>query len=334
MLSDRFHRVISYLRISVTDRCNFRCVYCMPADGVNLIPREEILTFEEIERVARIGASLGLTKIRLTGGEPTVRRDLPHLVEMLTAIDGIREVSLTTNAARLRELAAPLKAAGLARVNISLDTLRRDRMKDIARRDFYDDVMAGIDAAIDNELTPLKFNAVVMRDVNDDELGDLLAFAHERGAEMRFIEYMPMGAARFNEHNKLLPAAEMRETLAPRFDLTPAPIVNRQSSIVSQNDPARGWICRKTGARAGFITSMSEHFCDTCNRMRLTAEGGLRPCLHQDAEVDVRALLRSGADDAAIADAFRAAAGLKWAGHHMTDTIPLYSAKEMVAIGG
>ncbi len=330
MLSDRFNRVISYLRISVTDRCNFRCVYCMPADGVHLIPREEILTFEEIARVARVGAGLGLTKIRLTGGEPTVRRDLPRLVQMLAAIEGIREVSLTTNAARLRELAAPLKAAGLTRVNISLDTLRRDRMKEIARRDFYDEVMAGINAAIENQLTPLKFNAVIMRGVNDDELCELLAFANERNAQMRFIEYMPMGAARFDEHNKLITAAEMREKLAARFDL----ILNSKFKIQNSNDPARGWICRKTGARAGFITSMSEHFCDTCNRMRLTAEGGLRPCLHQDAEVDVRALLRSGAGDEAIANAFHAAANLKWPGHRMMDVIPLYSTKEMVAIGG
>jgi len=327
MLSDRFNRTISYLRISVTDRCNFRCVYCMPAEGVDLVAREELLTFEEIARVAAVGATLGLTKIRLTGGEPTVRRDLPRLVELLASIPGIREISMTTNAARLAELAAPLKAAGLARVNISLDTLRRDRMAEIARRDFHDQVMAGIDAAMENGLTPLKFNAVVMRGVNDDELCDLLAFAHSKGAQMRFIEYMPMGLARFDEHNKLVAAAEMRERLAARFDLAP-------QASADPHDPARIWICRKTGARAGFITSMSEHFCDGCNRMRLTAEGGLRPCLHQNAEVDVRDLLRGGASDEEIADAYRRAANLKWAGHHMNDVIPLFSAKEMVAIGG
>ncbi len=298
---------------------------------MDLIPRAEILSFEEIARVARVGATLGLSKIRLTGGEPTVRRDLPQLVQMLAEIDGIREISITTNAARLRELAAPLKNAGLSRVNISLDTLRRDRMKAIARRDFYDEVMAGIDAAIENDLAPLKFNAVIMRGVNDDEVGDLLAFAHQKGAQMRFIEYMPMGEARFDDHNKLVTAAEMRETLKDRFDLQ---IVNRQSPIVNQNDPARLWMCRKTGAQVGFITSMSEHFCDTCNRMRLTAEGGLRPCLHQNAEVDVRQILRGGGSDEAIVRAFRDAANLKWAGHHMNDVIPLYSAKEMVAIGG
>ena len=332
MLSDRFHRIISYLRISVTDRCNFRCVYCMPEEGVDLIPRAEILTFEEIARVARVGATLGLKKIRLTGGEPTVRRDLPQLVQMLSAIDGISEISITTNAARLRELAAPLKAAGLSRVNISLDTLRRDRMQAIARRDFYDEVMAGIDAAIENELTPLKFNAVIMRGVNDDEVSDLLNFAHQKGAQMRFIEYMPMGQARFDDHNKLVTANEIRENLAAKFDLQQ--FIPHPSSFILQNDPARLWVCAQTGAEVGFITSMSEHFCDTCNRMRLTAEGGLRPCLHQNAEVDVRQILREGGSDEELAQAFRDAANLKWAGHHMNDVIPLYSAKEMVAIGG
>jgi len=340
MLCDRHNRVISYLRISVTDRCNFRCVYCMPAEGVELRPRDEILTFEEIARVARAGARLGLSKIRLTGGEPTVRRDLPHLVAMLSAIEGIEEIAMTTNAARLGEWAGPLKAAGLGRVNISLDTLRRDRMREIARRDYYDAVLAGIDAALAAGLTPLKFNAVVMRGVNDDELGDLLAFAHSKGGEMRFIEYMPMGLARFDEHNKLVPAAEMHERLSERFDLAPAPssFPPSQGGTKGGSDPARGWVCRRTGARVGFITSMSEHFCDTCNRMRLTAEGGLRPCLHQNAEVGVREMLRSGASDAhieaALMDAFREAANLKWAGHHMNDAIPLFSAREMVSIGG
>ena len=331
-LTDQHSRVISYLRISVTDRCNFRCVYCMPEEGVDLIPRAEILSFEEIARVAHVGASLGLGKIRLTGGEPTVRRDLPQLVQMLSTIEGIHEVSLTTNASRLTELAAPLKTAGLSRVNISLDTLRRDRMQAIARRDFYDEVMAGIDAAVAQELTPLKFNAVIMRGVNDDEVCDLLAFAHEKGAQMRFIEYMPMGEARFDEGNKLVTAEEIRTKLAARFDLQT--LVTRHSSLVTSNDPARLYVCSRTGAQAGFISSMSDHFCDSCNRMRLTAEGGLRPCLHQNAEVDVRQILRSGGSDEELVQAFQEAANLKWAGHHMNDFIPLYSAKEMVAIGG
>ena len=330
MLQDQHNRVISYLRVSVTERCNFRCVYCMPAEGVTLSPKDHVLTFEEIARVARVGATLGLTKIRLTGGEPTVRADLPTLVRMLAATPGVGEISMTTNAARLGELAGPLREAGLHRVNVSLDTLRPDRARDIARRDVLADVLRGIDAAVDAGFGRLKLNAVVMRGVNDDELCDLVEFAHARGAQMRFIEYMPMGDARLDPHNRTVTAVEMLDRLRPRFDL----VREEPGEGSDPHDPARGWACRRTGARVGFITSISEHFCDACNRMRLTAEGGLRPCLHQDAEVDVRSVLRGGGSDEDVADAFRRAAALKWAGHRMTQLVPLFSRKEMVAIGG
>jgi cyclic pyranopterin phosphate synthase len=326
MLIDNHNRIISYLRISITDRCNFRCTYCLPADGVEWLPHDEVLSYEEIARVAQIGSTLGLSKIRITGGEPTVRKDLPQLITMLRAISGIQEISLTTNGARLGVLAAPLRAAGLDRVNISLDTLQREKMKTISRRDFFDDVMQGIEAAIQNDFAPLKFNCVAMRGVNDDEFCDLLNFANERGAQMRFIEYMPMGAARFSAQSKFISAEEMRKVLGTRFDLQPE---NRQSS-----DPAKIWKCAQTGACVGFITSISENFCDTCNRMRLTAEGGLRPCLHQNVEVGVKEILRSGGSDEQIAEAFREAANLKWAGHHMNDFVPVFSDKEMISIGG
>ncbi len=331
-LRDNHGRLISYLRVSVTERCNFRCVYCMPAEGVRLAPKSQLLTFEEITEVVRVGASLGLTKLRLTGGEPTVRSDLPTLVRMLAGVERVREISMTTNAARLGELAAPLKAAGLSRVNVSLDTLKAGRAREIARRDVLAEVLQGIDAAIDAGLTPLKINAVVMRGVNDDELADLVDYARERGAEMRFIEYMPMGVTRFDEHNRTVSAREMLTALAARFDLVPA----TDPAADHASDPARGYVCRRTGARVGLITSISDHFCGTCNRMRLTAEGGLRPCLHQDAEVDVRAIVRSGlpGTGTALTQAFRDAADRKWAGHHMTAFVPLYSRKEMVSIGG
>ncbi|RYX80805.1 GTP 3',8-cyclase MoaA [bacterium] len=325
MLVDRFDRLISYLRISVTDRCNFRCVYCMPAEGIDVSPRQEILSFEEIARVASVGAELGLRKIRLTGGEPTVRRDLPTLVAMLSSIKGIEEIAMTTNAALMTDLAAPLKRAGMSRLNISLDTLNREKAARIARRDEWERVQSGIEASY-REGFGLKFNAVIMRGWNDGELGDLLEYAHSFGAPMRFIEWMPMGLTGQTDRNQTVPWREMLESLQGRFDLV-------QESGVSA-DPAKMWRCQKTGARVGFISSMSDHFCSTCNRMRLTAQGGLRPCLHQDAEVDVRSLLRSGASDAELIDAFREAAGLKWAGHRMNDIIPLYSSKDMVAIGG
>ena len=327
MLQDNHNRVLSYLRISVTERCNFRCVYCMPAEGVTLSPRADILSFEEIARVATVGARLGLSKIRLTGGEPTVRKDLPLLVKMLRQIDGIREIAMTTNAALLGELARPLKNAGMNRVNISLDTLQRERMKLLSRRDLFNSVMNGVQAAHDSGLSP-KFNAVVMRDLNDDELPDLVEFAHGYNAQMRFIEWMPMGIAALDSRNRWVSTEEMLARLqsSTRFDLV------RENGDIS--DPARGWICRKSGARVAFISSMSDSFCATCNRMRLTAEGGLRPCLHQDAEVDVRTILRTNCDDNELENAFRQAANLKWAGHHMTDSIPLYSRKDMVLIGG
>ena len=327
MLKDRHQRVISYLRISVTDRCNFRCTYCLPADGIEWLPRSEVLSFEEIARVVRVGSTLGLTKIRLTGGEPTARKNLPELVRLIRAVPGIEEISITTNASRLRELAGPLREAGLDRVNISLDTLQREKMLQISRRDFYDEVMQGIAATVDSGLSPLKFNCVAMRGVNDDEFCDLLEFAHRHGGQMRFIEYMPMGEARFTTQQQYISAPEMRGVLAARFDLQPVAVPN-------SNDPARLWRCARTGATVGFITSISEHFCDSCNRMRLTAEGGLRPCLHQNAEVNIRTLLREGASYEQLVQAFHDAAHLKWAGHHMNDTIPLYSAKEMIAIGG
>jgi cyclic pyranopterin phosphate synthase len=325
MLQDRFSRLITYLRISVTDRCNFRCVYCMPAEGIELSPRAEILSFEEIARIARVGATLGLSKIRLTGGEPTVRRDLPELIGMLRAIPEIREITMTTNAALLDNLAAPLKEAGLDRLNISLDTLERQKAGEIARRDYFDRVLAGIEASRRVGLG-IKFNTVVMRGLNENELPALLDFARSYEAQIRFIEYMPMGMARFDERNRLVTASEMREILATRFDLVP--------EVGNESDPARGYVCRRSGARAGFITSMSDHFCESCNRMRLTATGELRPCLHQNAEVDARAILRGGGSDQDVRGAFLEAAGMKWVGHHMNDVIPLFSSKEMVSIGG
>ena len=340
MLQDRHNRIISYLRISVTERCNFRCVYCMPPEGVALSPRDHILSFEEIARVVRVGAALGLTKIRLTGGEPTVRKDLPQLVSMLRSIDGIREIAMTTNASRLRALAKSLKDAGLNRVNISLDTLIAARNFELTRRHFLDDVLDGI-ASCEEIGLPMKFNAVVMRGVNDDELCELVSFAHAHNAQMRFIEWMPMGMARFDKGNRVVTTTEMLRTLSTRFalvrengDLANALKNDAAQCDPAQSDPARGWICRKTGARVAFISSMSDAFCATCNRMRLTAEGGLRPCLHQDAETDVRQVLRNGGNDVDIAQAFHDAANLKWRGHQMTQDIPLFSGKDMVRIGG
>jgi cyclic pyranopterin phosphate synthase len=328
VLADRFSRPITYLRVSVTDRCNFRCVYCMPAEGVRTIPRADVLTFEEIARVVRVGVSLGLRKVRLTGGEPTVRADLPVLVRMLRAIDGLGEISMTTNAARLTELAGPLRAAGLGRVNVSLDTLDRDRAARLARRDALPQVLAGIDAAVAAGLTPLKLNAgrgprrerpraarprrvrprPRCRDAVHRVHADGRRPARRAGPDRDGRRDAPAGSARPTTWSATsaapMPAAPVPAT--PRWPHRRGGHHRRPTRPGSRVGVPR------TGARVGFITSVSDHFCDACNRMRLTAEGALRPCLHQDAEVDVRSVLRAGGPDEQVADAFRHAAGLKW----------------------
>ena len=300
----------------------------MPAEGATVAPREDLLTFEELARIVGVAARLGLTKVRLTGGEPTVRQDLSRLVGMVASVPDIDEIAMTTNASRLATSALKLKQAGLSRVNISPDTLCPERANRIARRDVFAAVTQGVEAAVEVGFTKLKFNALVMRGVNDDELCDLVRFAAARGAQMRFIEYMPMGLARLDEHNKTVTATEILTRSRQDFDLTPETIGE------CETDPAKSYVCRGNGARVGLITSMGDHFCGSCNRMRLTAEGALRPCLHQNAEVDVRGILRSNGSDEMLADAFRRAAALKWAGHEMSSFVPLYSRKEMVAIGG
>ena len=298
----------------------------MPAEGLDLAGRNALLSFEEIIRVVSVGAKLGITKVRLTGGEPTVRADLPRLVEMLQGVNGIREIAMTPNASRLADMAQALRRAGMSRINISIDTLDPEKSREMTRRDLLPDVLDGVDAALAAGFESVKFNAVILRDFNQDEVCDLAAFAHERGSQMRFIEYMPMGVTRSDERNKTVTMAEMLVRLRERYDLV--------REVGHSSDPARGWVCGRTGTRIGFITSISEHFCDGCNRMRLTALGSLRPCLHQDAEVDVKHVLRNGGDDAAIRAAFVKAANLKWAGHQMNAFVPIYSTKEMLTIGG
>lgn len=316
------------LRVSVTPLCNFACVYCRPAEPLPPPKPGELLSFEEMTRVVRLAVSLGFTKIRLTGGEPLVRPGLTDFIRSLRAIPGLEEITATTNGALLTKLAQPLKAAGLDRLNISLDSLDRNTTRRIARVDVLDSVLAGIDAAIAAGLTPLRLNAVVMQGVNDTELPALVRYAHGRNAVMRFIEYMPMGNARFEETNRTVSVSRMRELLADAgFDLHHVPPKD-------DAEPARLWQCSRTGARVGFISSITDHFCSTCDRMRLTSEGALRPCLHQDFEVDLKPLLRSDATDQTLLEKFHQAAQGKWAGHQMNQFVPLFSRREMISIGG
>lgn len=331
-LRDRFNRAINYLRISVTDRCNLRCVYCMPPHGVSWRPRQEILSYEEILEVVRAAASMGLCKVRLTGGEPLVRRSLPDLVAAIARLPAVREVSLTTNGLLLDRYANTLAAAGLARVNISLDTLQPERYAAITRFGRFDDVWRGIEAAQGAGLTPIKINCVVIRGLNDDELADFARLTLERPWHVRFIELMPIG----NQSNwgKGMPAqgerfisvAEMKDRLAEVGPFVPA-------NPVTGNGPAHVYRLPGAPGTVGFISPVSERFCATCNRVRLTADGHLRPCLLSDFEVDLRRCLRDGANPAQLKTLICQAVQAKPQGHRLRERI-FPEGREMSAIGG
>jgi cyclic pyranopterin phosphate synthase len=297
-LSDPFNRPINYLRISVTDRCNLRCVYCLPPEGVSLLHHSEILTYEEIATVARLAAELGINKLRLTGGEPLVRARLNELVALLAGINGIDDISLTTNGILLKEYAVELKQAGLKRVNVSLDSLNRAKFQRITRHDRLNDVLQGIEAAKSCGLSPVKVNMVVMRGINDDEVIDFARLTVTEGWHVRFIELMPFAVdnppdghsvgGKVSLHPGFMAAADIKERLTGLGKLEP-------SLPITGNGPARYFRFRQAGGTVGFITPVSRHFCFSCNRLRLTAEGKLRPCLLSDSEVDLRRPLRSGA---------------------------------------
>ena len=283
-LSDSFQRPVDYLRISVTDRCNLRCVYCMPAEGINLLPHEDILSYEEIYRIAVTAAELGIKKVRITGGEPLVRIGLSGLIRMLAQIESIDDIALTTNGTLLAQYADELKAAGLRRVNISLDTLNPDKFRLITRGgDFYH-VMEGIDSAGAAGLSPIKINVVVMAGSNDDELLDFARKTIEEGWHVRFIEHMPFN--REIAESFFVPVGEMQERLAMLGELEPC--------TVKGNGPAKYYRFPQANGTIGFITPVSQHFCFRCNRLRLTADGKLRPCLLSEREFDLRQPLRQG----------------------------------------
>ncbi len=309
-LTDKYGRVIDYLRISVTDRCNLRCVYCMPEGGVSSLPHEDILRYEEIVRLSRIAADLGTRTIRLTGGEPLVRRDIVDLVGMLAEIEGIDSVNMTTNATLLAPLAPKLAAAGLTRVNISLDSLHPDRYAAITRRANLDDALAGIEAARTAGLCPVKINMVVMGGVNDDEVIDFARRSRSHGWHVRFIECMPLGDQADNAWRDYISSDEIRRTIEEGLDtLTPAEIAGQ--------GPSRTWRLPGAEGTIGFISAISHKFCDRCNRLRLTADGRLLPCLLSDVEFDLRAPLRHGADDETLRDILLQATAAKPKGHRL-----------------
>ncbi|MRG61151.1 GTP 3',8-cyclase MoaA [Agromyces sp. CFH 90414] len=328
-LVDRFGRVHRDLRISLTDRCSLRCTYCMPAEGVPWLAKDNILTTDELERVARVAASLGIVEVRLTGGEPLLRRDVVDVVRRMHAIEGEHgplEVSMTTNGLRLVELADALAEAGLARVNISIDTLRRDRFAELTRRDRLDDVLAGIDAAHAAGFAPIKLNAVPMRGVNEDELVDLVRFAVEHEAEMRFIEQMPLDAGHIWSRVEMIRGEEILAALREVFTLTP--IGERGAA------PAERFLVDGGPATVGVIASVTAPFCGACDRVRLTADGQMRNCLFAREEDDLLPLLRGEGTDDQIADLMRRSILGKRAGHGIDDEGFLQPDRPMSAIGG
>ncbi|MFP3896307.1 MAG: GTP 3',8-cyclase MoaA [Anaerolineales bacterium] len=324
-LSDNYGRTIDYLRISVTDRCNLRCVYCMPEDGVPSLPHEEILRYEEIVRLTRIAADLGIRAVRLTGGEPLVRKDIIDLVGMLSEIEGIDSVNMTTNGTLLAPMAQELARAGLERVNISLDSLRPDRYAAITRRDDFDAALAGIKAAQEAGLIPVKINMVVMGGVNDDEVVDFARRSRSHGWHVRFIECMPLGEQAGNAWRDYISTDETRRTI----EATLGPLT---SADVESKGPSRTWRLPNAEGTIGFISAISHNFCDRCNRLRLTANGRLLPCLLSDVEFDLRAPLRHGADDKALRDIFLQAVAAKPKGHRLDQHAT--TRHEMSRIGG
>ncbi|HMD02998.1 MAG TPA: GTP 3',8-cyclase MoaA [Candidatus Baltobacteraceae bacterium] len=309
-LADAFKRPITYLRISVTDRCNLRCVYCMPEAGLPWIPKAEILSFEEIVEIVAAGAAVGLRSVRLTGGEPLIRRDLATLVRALADTPGIDDVALSTNGLLLAEQAEELVAAGLRRVNVSLDTLREDRFEALARRPGLGRVLAGIDAALAAGLTPVKLNCVVIRGANDDELADFAELTRTRELYVRFIEVMPVGENLALQRDAYLSADEILERLGSVEQLEP-------SAGPGGNGPARYFSFAGARGAVGVISPLSHDYCERCNRVRLSADGRLRLCLFGDYEIDLRGPLRGGASRADLTALLRGGMLIKPERHHL-----------------
>jgi GTP 3',8-cyclase len=329
MLADSFGRVATDLRVSLTDRCNLRCAYCMPPEGLQWLPSPELLTDEEVMRLIRVAVELlGVREVRFTGGEPLLRRGLAGIIARTAELDPRPEISLTTNAIGLARTAAALREAGLDRINVSLDTLRPETFRKLARRDRLPDVLDGLAAAVETGLTPVKVNAVLMRDLNNDEAAPLLRFCLDHGYELRFIEQMPLDAQHGWKRAEMVTADEILAALGREFSLTPDDPHKRGST------PAEAFLVDGGPARVGVIASVTRPFCGNCDRVRLTADGQVRNCLFARSESDLRSPLRTGADDAELADRWRRAVAVKLPGHGINDPSFLQPDRPMSAIGG
>ncbi|MGO9378186.1 MAG: GTP 3',8-cyclase MoaA [Dissulfurispiraceae bacterium] len=325
-IRDRYERVIDYMRISIIDRCNLRCIYCMPEEGIKPLDHTAILRYEEIIRIVRIAAELGVKKIRLTGGEPLIRRNLTYLISSIADISGIEDISLTTNGVRLKHLAPALAEAGLKRVNVSLDSLRPDRYKEITRGGDLRIVLDGIAAAEHAGLHPVKINMVPIRGFNDDEIEDFARLTLKGPAHVRFIEFMPIGATEFWNESKYLSSEEIKNRVERIAPLMPVK--------VRRNGPARYFRVDGAPGVIGFISPLTHHFCGSCNRLRLTSDGKLRPCLFSETEIDLKSALRSGASDKEIERLLRLAVEIKPNSHNISQEKSFYHLKPMSKIGG
>jgi cyclic pyranopterin phosphate synthase len=326
-LHDGHGRAIGDLRVSVTDRCNFRCQYCMPAEGLPWLDRSEILTFEEIDRLVALFVSMGVADVRLTGGEPLVRRDFPLLVEMLGQIQGLHDLSLTTNGYLLERMAGDLAAAGLRRINVSLDSLSRDRFFKMTRRDSLPQVLAGLEALERHpEISPIKVNCVAMRDFTEEEVLPFAELARRKPYEVRFIEFMPLDADHAWSEDRVLTGGEVRALIDRVYPLEPVPRDPHSTARVYRFADGRGEV--------GFVNPVSEPFCGDCNRVRLTAEGKLRTCLFSMHETDLREPLRSGAGDDELEQMIRDAVWRKELKHHVSEAGFRQPARTMSRIGG
>ena len=326
-LVDGWGREIKSLRVSVTDKCNFRCKYCMPAEGLEWLPRDEVLSFEEIERVVRVLAAMGVDEVRLTGGEPLIRRDLPVLVEKLARVPGVTDLSLTTNGVLLDRLAAPLVAAGLRRVNVSLDTLSHTRFAEITRRDALDRVLAGLaEAERHPELRPIKVNAVAIKGFTETEVPALAELARRKPYVVRFIEFMPLDADGTWRNDEVLTGAEIRAIIEERWPLEEIP--------AKPSSTARRFRFADGAGEIGFVNPVSEPFCSSCDRIRMTADGQLRTCLFSRREWDLKTPLRSGATDAELEHELRWAIAHKELKHRINEPGFVPASRSMSQIGG
>lgn len=325
-LIDKYNRHLNYLRISITDRCNLQCMYCMPPGFIPRLPHDEILRYEEIIRIVKVGISLGISKVRITGGEPLVRKGVYDFLKRLAAMGGLRDIALTTNGVFLKDNIEKIKAAGIKRINISLDTLSRNKYKEITGHDRFDQVLEGIKFAHKTGFDPIKLNMVALSGVNDDELADFARLSFSYPFHIRFIEYMPIGKSRM-KYGPLLLVPEIKKRISTIGKLIPV-----KNSI--NDGPAERYKFEGAKGEIGFIGALSHHFCNRCNRLRLTASGQLRPCLLSDHHEDLKSPLRKGCSDEKLAEIFLAAVRHKPSDHNLSISNPAKVLSQMSSIGG